>query len=81
MPLLENYVSTENMIPNFGGLVKAEKLPSGSMVNAFYKMMFSVQILEHTSKKCGLQSLVALSQLMSWCSRAKQTCDPKYLYY
>ena len=32
---LGNYVSTENMMPNFGGLVKAEKLPSGTMVNAF----------------------------------------------
>ncbi len=48
---LENYVSTENMIPNFGGLVKAEKLPSGSMVNEFYKMMCSFEMISNILQK------------------------------
>lgn len=31
-----NYVSTENMLPNKGGLVRAESIPSGK-VNRFLK--------------------------------------------
>lgn len=32
---LENYISTENMINDFGGVQNAEKLPTTNTVNAF----------------------------------------------
>lgn len=32
---LDNYISTENMIPLFGGVTKAEKLPQASSINTF----------------------------------------------
>lgn len=32
---VENYISTENMINNFGGVTKAEKLPIASSINRF----------------------------------------------
>lgn len=32
---LENYISTENMVNDFGGVVKAEKLPIATSINSF----------------------------------------------
>ncbi|MFN7610540.1 MAG: restriction endonuclease subunit S, partial [bacterium] len=32
---LDNYISTENMINDFGGVTKAEKLPIATSVNSF----------------------------------------------
>ena len=78
---LGNYVSTENMMPNFGGLVKAEKLPSGTMVNAFLTedVLFS-NIRTYFKKVWSAQfeGTVSADVLVL---RAKQICDPKYLYY
>lgn len=78
---LENYVSTENMVPNFGGLVKAEKLPSGTMVNAFLTedVLFS-NIRTYFKKVWSAQfeGTVSADVLVF---RAKQICDPKFLYY
>lgn len=34
---LSNYISTENMINNFGGITRAEKLPDVSTINSFKK--------------------------------------------
>ena len=34
---LENYISTENMINDFGGVQNAEKLPTTNTVNSFFK--------------------------------------------
>lgn len=34
---LENYISTDNMLNNYGGVVKAEKLPNLAKVNSFKK--------------------------------------------
>ena len=78
---LENYVSTENMVPNFGGLVKAEKLPSGTMVNAFLTedVLFS-NIRTYFKKVWSAQfeGTVSADVLVF---RAKQLCYPKFLYY
>lgn len=78
---LGNYVSTENMMPNFGGLVKAEKLPSGTMVNAFLTedVLFS-NIRTYFKKVWSAQfeGTVSADVLVF---RAKQICDPKFLYY
>ena len=78
---LENYVSTENMVPNFGGLVKAEKLPSGTMVNTFLTedVLFS-NIRTYFKKVWSAQfeGTVSADVLVF---RAKQLCYPKFLYY
>lgn len=78
---LENYVSTENMIPNFGGLVKAEKLPSGSMVNAFLQDDVLFSNIRTYFKKVWFAEFSGTVSADVLVFRAKQTCDPKYLYY
>ncbi|HDL3743750.1 TPA: restriction endonuclease subunit S, partial [Mannheimia haemolytica] len=33
----ENYISTDNMLPNFGGITLAENLPNSASCNRFAK--------------------------------------------
>ena len=49
----ENYISTDNMLPNFGGIDFNLNKPSVSKTSAFRKMRFYSQTLEHISGNCG----------------------------
>lgn len=78
---LENYVSTENMVSNFGGLVKAEKLPSGTMVNAFLEEDVLFSNIRTYFKKVWFAQFNGTVSADVLVFRAKQICDPQFLYY
>lgn len=60
------YISTENMLPNKGGIIHASTLPTTKQTQAFKKGMCWYQIFVHILKKYGTQSLMVAVRMMSW---------------
>ncbi len=78
---LENYISTENMINDFGGVQNAEKLPTTNTVNAFEKndILFS-NIRTYFKKVWHAKFAGTVSQdVLTF--RAKENVISKFLYY
>ena len=78
---LHNYISTENMLPEKGGIQTANSLPSVSMTSSFRKGDILTSNIRPYFKKiwsadkeggCSNDVLVL---------RAKGNCFPKFLYY
>ncbi|MDR1819526.1 MAG: restriction endonuclease subunit S [Methanobrevibacter sp.] len=78
---LSNYVSTENMLPNKGGIVDAEKLPPTNSINKFSKNDVLISNIRPYFKK------IWLSKCNGGCSgdilvfRSKKDINPLFLYY
>ena len=78
---LENYISTENMINDFGGVQNAEKLPTTNTVNAFVEndILFS-NIRTYFKKVWHAKFDGTVSQdVLTF--RAKENIISKFLYY
>ncbi|MCO5230399.1 MAG: restriction endonuclease subunit S [Chitinophagales bacterium] len=77
---LDNYISTENMINNFGGVTSAEKLPNATSINSFKidDILFS-NIRTYFKKvwQSNFNGTVSPDVLVF---RSKD-CDSRYLYY
>lgn len=77
----DTYISTENMLPNRGGIVAASTLPSLSQIQAFKKGDVLVSNIRPYFKK------VWKAEFDGGCSndvlvfRANEGCDPTFLYY
>ena len=77
----DTYISTENMLPNRGGIVAASTLPSLSQIQSFKVGDVLVSNIRPYFKK------VWQAEFDGGCSndvlgfRANEGCDPTFLYY
>lgn len=77
----QTYISTENMMPNKGGIVAASSLPSAQYTQQFIKGDVLVSNIRPYFKK------IWMAEYDGGCSndvlvfRAKSCCDPVFLYY
>src|SRR5690554_1510090 len=78
---LENYISTENMINDFGGVQNAEKLPTTNTVNAFLKDDILFSNIRTYFKKVWFAKFDGTVSQDVLTFRAKDNVIPKYLYY
>ena len=78
---LQNYVSTENMLPNFGGVVNADKLPSGNTINSFQHGDVLFSNIRTYFKKVWFAEFNGTVSADVLVVRAKSVCDPRFLYY
>ena len=75
-----NYVSTKNMLPNFGGISESERIPAGNATE-FIKKDILISNINPSSKK------IWFSDKQGGCSndvlviRCNKTIMPKYLFY
>ncbi len=80
---LQNYISTENMIPNCGGVVKASSLPKATKFNSFYESdtLFS-NIRTYFRKVWSAEfSGGASADVLIFRSKDRFKLDPLFLYY
>ena len=76
-----NYISTENMLPNRGGIYEATNLPNILLTPSFQVNDILVSNIRPYFKK------IWYAKFSGGCSndvlifRAKQNTDPKFLYY
>lgn len=78
---LENYISTENMINDFGGVQNAEKLPTTNTVNAFIQDDILFSNIRTYFKKVWFAKFDGTVSQDVLTFRAKDNVIPKYLYY
>ena len=62
----DTYISTENMLPNRGGIVAASTLPSLSQIQSFKVGDVLVSNIRPYFKKYGRLSLMVDVQMMYW---------------
>ena len=78
---VQTYISTENMMPNKGGIVEASSLPSVQFAQQYLKGDVLVSNIRPYFKK------IWMAEHDGGCSndvlvfRAKNGCDPAFLYY
>lgn len=78
---VKTYISTENMMPNKGGIVEASSLPSVQFTQQYLKGDVLVSNIRPYFKK------IWMAEYDGGCSndvlvfRAKSSCDPAFLYY
>lgn len=60
----ENYISTENMFKDKGGITMAKSLPNVKQLLLIIQMIFCFLILDLISKKFGMQTDPAAVQTM-----------------
>lgn len=78
---IENYISTENMLSNFGGVEHAEKLPSSNTVNTFIPQDVLFSNIRTYFKKVWFSRFNGTASADVLVFRAKDNCDSKFLYY
>lgn len=79
---MDNYISTENMINDFGGVEKAEKLPVVSSINSFIQNDILFSNIRTYFKKVWLSKFNGTVSPDVLVFRAKEKiCINKYLYY
>lgn len=77
----KNYISTENMLPNRGGICEAESLPSTLKTSCFKNDDILISNIRPYFRK------IWRAKYNGGCSndilviRARQNCNPKFLYY
>ncbi len=78
---VQTYISTENMMPNKGGIIEASSLPSVQFTQQYLKEDVLVSNIRPYFKK------IWMAEHDGGCSndvlvfRAKSSCDPTFLYY
>lgn len=78
----DNYVSTENMVNDFGGVVKAKKLPAVSSINSFFQNDILFSNIRTYFKKVWLAKFKGTVSPDVLVFRAiEKKCISKYLYY
>jgi len=80
---LETYISTENMVPNRGGIQHASKLPTTAKVNAFFPGDVLFSNIRTYFKKVWLANRHggASADIIIFRPLDKQKIDGHYLYY
>ena len=78
----ENYVSTDNMIPNFGGIVSSSTLPPSGNVTAYQVGDILLSNIRPYFRKTWLATNNGGCNADVLCIRANpEKCHPQYLYY
>lgn len=77
----QSYISTENMLPNKGGVCLAERLPTVEKTQAYYVGDILVSNIRPYFKKIWLadQNGGCSNDILVF--RANENCDPTFLYY
>jgi type I restriction enzyme S subunit len=78
---LHNYISTENMLPEKGGVQPASSLPSISMTSSFRKDDVLTSNIRPYFKKIWIANKEGGCSNDVLVLRAKNSCYPKFLYY
>ena len=78
---LSNYISTENMFPNRGGISDAANLPTISQVPAYIEKDVLVSNIRPYFKKIWYATFSGGCSNDVLVCRAKESVDPKFLYY
>ncbi|XTA79895.1 restriction endonuclease subunit S [Streptococcus sanguinis] len=78
---LDNYVSTENMISERGGVTKATKLPSGKTISAFQKGDILISNIRPYFKKIWLAGKSGGCSNDVLVVRANEKISNRFLYY
>ena len=78
--LLENYISTENMLPNKGGITSPSNIPSGSAV-AYQLGDVLISNIRPYFQKIWQANCDGACSADVLCIRANEKADCKYLYY
>jgi type I restriction enzyme S subunit len=76
----ENYISTENMISNFGGVIQSSSLPNTKYINCFCKNDILFSNIRTYFKKVWFSNFSGTVSPDVLVFRAKN-CYSKYLYY
>ena len=76
-----NYISTENMLPEKGGIQIASSLPSISSTSGFMEDDILVSNIRPYFKKIWFANKLGGCSNDVLVIRAKETCYPKFLYY
>ena len=78
--LLENYISTENMLPNKGGITSPSNIPSGSAI-AYQLGDVLISNIRPYFQKIWQANCDGACSADVLCIRANEKADCKYLYY
>ena len=78
---LDNYISTENMIPDRGGVTRSSKLPAVKTVSSFSKNDILISNIRPYFKKIWYANKNGGCSNDVLVIRAKEGIDPKFLYY
>lgn len=79
----ESYISTENMLPDRGGIVAAQKIPASGNANAFLPGDILFSNIRTYFKKVWLAKYQggASADVIVFRSKDSQRIDSRYLYY
>ena len=77
---IENYISTENMLPNKGGITSPFNIPSGSAI-AYQLGDVLISNIRPYFQKIWLANCDGACSADVLCIRANEKADSKYLYY
>ncbi|WP_300746597.1 restriction endonuclease subunit S [uncultured Bilophila sp.] len=77
----QNYISTENMLQNRGGICDAETLPSTFKVSSFVEDDILISNIRPYFKKIWRAKFCGGCSNDILVMRAKQNCNPIFLYY
>ncbi len=78
---VSNYISTENMLPNAGGITASSKLPTSGNVIRFQKGDILISNIRPYFKKIWYADKDGGCSADVLCIRANKEVDNKYLYY
>ena len=78
---LDNYISTENMIPDRGGVIRSSKLPAVKTVSSFSENDILISNIRPYFKKIWYANKNGGCSNDVLVIRAKEGIDPKFLYY
>lgn len=80
---IENYISTDNMLNDFGGVVKAEKLPKVNKVNSFNKGDVLFSNIRTYFKKVWYSTFdgTVSADVLVFRRKDKKLIENRYLYY
>ena len=77
---IQNYISTENMLPNKGGIVSPAKIPNGSAI-AYQTNDILISNIRPYFQKIWQANCDGACSADVLCIRANEDIDDKYLYY
>lgn len=78
---LDTYISTENMLPNKGGIIRSAGLPTVNQTQAYQVNDVLVSNIRPYFRKIWFADREGGCSNDVLVLRAKETCNPKFLYY
>ena len=79
--IIENYISTENMLPNKGGVCDTLKVPSGGIGTKYQVGDILISNIRPYFKKIWQADCEGVCSIDVLCLRANEKVDSRFLYY